>query len=78
MGPLVEADHEVLQVGRVGAFDEVGQHDVPVHQLGEVGGVAGDLGQLAEHLMDLRRPLHRGDEVTEPAGDLHAERVLAV
>ena len=78
MGALVEADDQVLQVGRVRSLDQVGQHDPPVHQLGEVGGVPRDLGQLAQHLVDLRRPLHRGQQVTEPAGDLHAEPVLAV
>ena len=70
--PSSKPDDEVLQVGRVGALDQVGEHDVPVDQLGEVGGVAGDLGQLAQHVVDLRRPLHRGEEVPEPAGDLHA------
>ena len=53
------------------------QHDPPVHQLGEVGGVAGGLGQLPQHLVDLWRPVHRRHQVTEPAGDLHAESILA-
>jgi len=78
VGALVEADDEVLEVRRVRPLDQVGQHHPAVHQLGEVGGVAGGLGQLAQDLVDLRRPLHRRDEVAEAAGDLHPEPILPV
>jgi hypothetical protein len=51
---------------------------MPVDQLGEVGGMPGDLRQLPQHLMDLRGPVQRGHQITEPAGDLHAQGVHPV
>ena len=78
VGALVEADHEVLEVGRQRTLDAVGDHDPTIHDLGEGGGVAGDLGEVPEHLVDVRRPLHRGQEVPEAAGDLEPEDVHAI
>jgi hypothetical protein len=78
VGPLVEAHDEVLQVGRLGTFEEIGQHHPAVHQLGEIGGVAGRLRQVLEHVVDVGRPFHGGQEVTEAAGDLQPQPVVPV